>query len=81
MTQEADNLDQAAALTQHLTDSYVAQARSLSKPEQVQNPDGTWPVTECIDCEAEIPAGRLALGRIRCVHCQEDNERRARRRG
>ena len=28
MTQEADDLDQAASLTQRLTDAYVAEARS-----------------------------------------------------
>ncbi len=76
---EADDLDRAATLTQHLTDSYVAAARSLSKPEQVRSEDGTWPVPDCVDCGGEIPPGRLNLGRIRCVYCQEACEKTARR--
>lgn len=32
----------------------------------------------CIDCDAEIPAGRRALGKDRCIDCQEAVERRVR---
>lgn len=74
-----DVLDRASDLTQELTDSAIAEQRRKARPEQVQNADGSWPVTECVDCDAEIPPGRLALGRIRCVYCQEAVERRGRR--
>lgn len=80
MTTEADPLDQAGAITQQLNDAYVADARSKSAPQQAQNPDGTWPHAECVDCDIEIPTARLALGRIRCVHCQEDVEKAGGRR-
>lgn len=83
MTQEADDLDNAALLTQKLNDAYVAAARRAAAPEQVQNPDGSWPVTEC-ECGEDIPAGRVALGKIRCICCQQDFEReklRGERRG
>lgn len=75
---EADDLDRATTLTQTLTDAYVDAARSLSKPEQVRNPDGTWPVVECVDCGVEIPPARLNLARIRCIECQGDREKSAR---
>jgi RNA polymerase-binding transcription factor DksA len=74
MTREADELDAASELTQQLNDAYVNNARAKAKPEQVQNADGTWPKTQC-DCGDPIPAGRLALGKIRCVACQQDRER------
>lgn len=80
MSNEADALDRAQELTTLLNDAYVDNARALAKPEQVRNPDGSWPVTEC-ECGESIPAGRLALGKIRCIACQTDleKERRARR--
>lgn len=79
MSHGPDTLDNAAELTQQLNDAYVASARRKAGPEQVQGPDGVWPHTEC-ECGEEIPAGRLALGKIRCIDCQIDLERgRARR--
>jgi len=72
----ADYLDRAADLTQKLTDAYVDNARRRGAPEQVQNPDGSWPVTEC-EC-GEPLGGRAALGRILCLSCQSDKEREAR---
>lgn len=71
----ADIIDKASDLEQHLTSAYVVSARAKARPEQVQNPDGSWPHPECIDCEATIPTGRLELGKVRCVDCQEDHER------
>lgn len=38
----------------------------------------TWDGETCFDCGGEIPAGRLKLGRVRCVHCQEVAERHGR---
>lgn len=74
MTREADDLDAASELTQQLNDAYVSNARAKSKPEQVQNADGTWPRPDC-ECGDPIPPARLAHGRIRCVSCQQDYER------
>ena len=72
----ADDLDQAAELTQMMNDSAIAQVQKLAKPEQVQNADGTWPKPDCDDCGGEMVPGRLKLGKIRCVHCQGALERR-----
>ena len=74
---EADNLDQAQELTTLLTEAYVDSARAGAKPEQVQNADGTWPVTEC-ECGDAIPEARIRLGKIRCVACQMDLEKERR---
>lgn len=74
--QEADSLDRAAEWTAQMTDASVANLRLKASPEQVQRPDGSWPHTECVDCDDEIPEGRLRLGKIRCVYCQARKERR-----
>lgn len=70
-----DPLDQAAQLSQRLADAGVAEARHRAAPEQVQNADGTWPVTECVECDGEL-GQRMQLGKIRCIYCQERLEKR-----
>ena len=75
---EADDLDRAADLTRKLEDAAVAAIRHQVKPQQVQNPDGSWPITDCEDCGEDLAPERLASGRIRCVYCQTLLERRGR---
>lgn len=75
MRDYSDNIDQANELAQKLNDAAVAQAIAKSRPEQVQNPDGSWPVTECDDCGIDIEPGRILLGKIRCISCQEALEK------
>jgi RNA polymerase-binding transcription factor DksA len=70
MAQEADDLDRAAELTMQLQEAAIAESIRAAAPQQVQLQDGSWPNPDCVDCEEPIPAARLALGRIRCVHCQ-----------
>lgn len=70
MTREADDLDVASELTQKLTDAYIADTQRKARPEQVQKADGGWPQPLCVDCDLDIPSGRLALGKIRCIGCQ-----------
>ena len=74
-----DVLDRASALTSRLVEAYVEEARHRARPEQKQNPDGSWPQTECEDCANDIEPGRLALGKIRCLGCQEARESRRKR--
>lgn len=73
MNTDADILDQAATLTQTLTNAYVSNVRDAARPEQQQNADGSWPKTDC-ECGEPIPEGRLKLGKIRCIECQKDAE-------
>jgi len=72
----ADVIDQACDFEAAFTAASLAVAVSRNKPEQVQNDDGTWPVTECVDCGDDIPHVRLFMGRIRCVYCQGKKEQR-----
>lgn len=49
-------------------------ARLMNQPETHPEFDGT----HCVDCDTEIPAARLAMHRVRCVHCQQDLENMSR---
>ena len=48
-------------------------ARGRSAPEQHPDFDGENCVEE--DCGVAIPPARLALGKVRCIECQERKER------
>jgi hypothetical protein len=65
-------LEMAERLDSAQRDASVAAASRAAQAESHPNFDGQ----HCIDCDGEIPAGRLALGRIRCVYCQESRERK-----
>ena len=71
-----DLLDRASALTQRLNDASVQHARWMARPEQVQNPDGSWPQPDCEDCGEDIEEARLNMGKIRCIACQTILEHR-----
>lgn len=74
----ADILDQADAVTTVLRDAAIAGVRNAMVPQQTKNADGTWPVTECTDCDTPIPDERLAMARIRCTGCEEVHQTRER---
>ena len=74
----ADILDQASNVTLASTANQIAHLSYLAAPEQVQNEDGTWPVTECTSCGNDIEEGRLNLGKVRCLRCQETLEKKRR---
>lgn len=69
----ADPLDEAASLAASLAEGGIAAARRANAPETHPDFDGE----SCLDCETPIPEKRLAMGKIRCVSCQELLERRA----
>ena len=64
--------DRAELILQHA----LARAVGKSAPESHPAFDGAG----CVDCAEAIPPARLALGKVRCVPCQELLER-ARRLG
>ncbi len=72
-----DPLAHASNMEERERQSALKRQREASKPEQVQNPDGTWPIEECVDCGDEIGEARLALAKIRCIHCQTAKEKAA----
>lgn len=83
-----DLIDQASQTESRMRENDVALARAKSAPEQVQmtgkDEDDVeylyWPVTECVDCDSEIPAGRLALAKVRCIICQGNKEKKDKQR-
>jgi len=77
----ADLIDEAGRITHMHNQHYIAAARAKSAPEQVRSEDGTWPVTECVECSAELNHARLLMGRVRCIACQTDKEKRDTRYG
>lgn len=78
MDKHADPLDKASEIAQMYADQGLDKVKRKVQHEQQQNEDGTWPITECMDCGVDIPEQRLAWGRVRCVECQENKERRER---
>lgn len=72
-----DPLDVAGRVERMEREYNISKARR-NKPEQEQNPDGSWPVTECVECEVELPQLRIEMGRVRCVDCQTLKEKTGR---
>lgn len=71
-----EQVDQANAIAEEYREAMQRRIQDRNKPQQVQNPDGTWPHSECIECDDPIPTGRLELGKVRCVDCQEYEDKR-----
>lgn len=63
-------------LAEHLEQEQRRQAIALATQRAAPERHPDFNGSDCVDCEAHIPAARLALGRVRCVHCQERIERR-----
>lgn len=74
----ADILDQASNVTLASTANQIAHLSYLAAPEQERDAEGNWQVTECLDCGEEIEEGRLNLGKVRCLRCQETLEKKRR---
>jgi len=70
----SDPVDEANALVEASTAERIVAARLANAPEFHPDFDGE----TCVDCGADIPEQRLALGKVRCVHCQERKENRER---
>ena len=74
-----DHADIAGDTIAACTEDALRRQLGKSAPETHSDFDGQHCVEE--DCQVEIPAARLALGRIRCVTCQGLLEVRAAGRG
>lgn len=74
MSRDADNLDVASELQDAFNKRGIAAIAARTAPEKHEDFDGK----HCLDCPTEIPAMRLAMGRIRCVLCQTAVEKRQR---
>lgn len=71
----ADEIDRASQITDAENEYWISVAMKAGRPLQIQNADGSWPIPEC-ECGETIPLERLKLGRINCVHCQSELERK-----
>jgi hypothetical protein len=76
-----DPLDAASHIADLHNRRSEAVVRAKAAPEQVRKPDGTWPTETCIDCDEELNAVRLMMGRVRCIACQTHKEKLEARRG
>jgi RNA polymerase-binding transcription factor DksA len=66
MSHIPDPNDAASIAEQKFNANGVKAVQDLLKPQKHPDFDGE----HCLDCGVEIPAARLADGRIRCVDCQ-----------
>lgn len=88
MERHADPLDAATDNALMENQSHLESARKAAEPEfvvvrgerikQEEQPDGTFPHTQCVeaDCGEDLPRLRMEMGRIRCVDCQTKREKR-----
>lgn len=67
-----DEADIASAFEMALTNRAIEETRAKAAPESHPDFDGE----SCLDCGDTIIPERLALGRIRCVICQERLEKK-----
>ena len=70
----ADIFDTAQAFQARLNADAESRARGKSAPESHPEFDGY----HCIDCAEGIHPVRLAMGKVRCMECQDFLERRVR---
>lgn len=82
MTQEqsenfADPLDRASELEMISTADAIRAVQRRNEQKQKPGPDGMYPSPNCIECDDEIPLGRLqvAANNVLCVICATAAER------
>ncbi len=63
----ADENDRASNAEYIHNQDSLERVRALAKPESHPDFDGR----HCVECAEVIPGPRLALGKVRCVICQQ----------
>ena len=76
-TEVFDEGEQASAVERNFLAASLRLQQEKLKPQTHPDFNGT----DCLDCGDEIPAARLAMHRIRCVHCQTALEKLQKIRG
>lgn len=69
---DENHFEMAERLEQAQRDSAIKLASKSAAPETHPDFDGI----HCVDCDTDIPEGRLKLGKVRCVDCQSHLEKR-----
>lgn len=78
MTEHRDILDLASDLSEKERDNNTRLIQDKVKPKQVKV-DGKWPITECVECDAEIGEARLeATGSNICIICAAKKDQQER---
>lgn len=83
----ADVLDVANQATAVAAAVAREEAKRRAAPESIREVDGSittqgkdaegkWKIPDCVICGEENAAGRMELGRIRCIACQTRLEKR-----
>lgn len=72
----ADVIDAANSIADLLNRRGVDAARARAVPEQSPDSEGAYAITQCVDCDEDLNAVRLRLGRVRCVACQTNKEKK-----
>jgi RNA polymerase-binding transcription factor DksA len=70
-------IDQGSETAELFLDANLKAQLGKSNPEVDPRFDGKHCVEE--GCEAEIPHARIQLGKVRCIDCQSELERRGNR--
>lgn len=68
----ADDLDRASMLQDLMNEEAYQRVKENNKPETHPDFDGE----SCLECGDSLPSARLALGRIRCIICQQRLEKK-----
>lgn len=66
----ADEADLAEVNVQSRMEEYLAANAKALRPETHPDFDGK----HCVECDVGIPPERLAMGKVRCTHCQSTLE-------
>jgi len=70
---QADEVDAAQMMQDRLNADALQSVRDNLQEAPAPNFDGK----TCVECAEDIPQARLALGKVRCVLCQETIENRS----
>ena len=73
----ADENDRASNAEYIHNQDALERVRALAKPESHPDFDGN----HCVECGEGIPKQRLAIGKVRCVSCQQRLESQTALRG
>lgn len=70
-TLDSNDVYDDAEIASTLEINFIAQALKVHKTKMAAETHPDFDGVHCVDCDDEIPEGRLALNKVRCVHCQE----------
>jgi RNA polymerase-binding transcription factor DksA len=71
----ADESDHASALQAHADEVATAKVRAEAQKAMQPQTDPRFDGVHCVECDDDLPAPRLAAGRVRCTACESALER------